>query len=460
MAFRTVYGNTHGENGWPMVDEGSCAWVNIPGTDVRLQIQNGQPLAILRAFAADFHAYIEPLRDRDSACWTPTNSVSTSNHLSGTAMDLNWESHPFRVADAGFDVAKLIRLRALLSWYEDTVFWGNDWQTPKDAMHFQMGYDTYGSRQTADFIARKIRADGYSTYQRGSAPVVDKAQILAAATGLSYSRAADILPAVTAGLRLSECVNPLRIAMWLAQMGHESDNFNATEEYAKNGRYAPYIGRTWIQITWDYNYRAFGKWACERGIVPYADYFVDYPTDLASMEYAGVGPAWYWTVQRPDINRLSDAGDVDNVTFRINGGYNGINDRKARYTRALAQGDSLLALIADEQPHEPTTLEELLMSGLEVDSLSIYAEPVEPKIPIVEMIRVLDAKQHRRTVHDDAIEIGDQDAIRRIVRAAKGLGKFGEAPYAVNQAKADLAELEAKNPDALKAFIAAQGAAA
>jgi hypothetical protein len=92
MGGRVVYGNSSSSNGWPMVDEGSCTWTTVPGTDVSLEIQNGQPLAILRAFAADFNAYVEPLRDADSACWTATNSVGDSNHLSGTAMDLNWDS--------------------------------------------------------------------------------------------------------------------------------------------------------------------------------------------------------------------------------------------------------------------------------------------------------------------------------------------------------------------------------
>lgn len=176
MARRNVYGNDWSSNGWPMVDEGSCTWVTVPGTDVSLQIQNGQPLAILRAFAADFNAEVEPLRDADSACWTATNSVDTSNHLSGTAMDLNWESHPFQVADAGFNQAKLAKIRELLNWYEGTVFWGNDWSDPKDAMHFQLAslanggnINTYGNPFVDDFIKRKIRPDGFSA-RRGSAP--------------------------------------------------------------------------------------------------------------------------------------------------------------------------------------------------------------------------------------------------------------------------------------------------
>lgn len=173
MADRTVYGLTNSENGWRMVDDRSCVWVAVPGTVVHLQIREGQPAKIMGAFAADFNAYVEPLRDDDSACWTATNSVASSNHLSGTAMDLNWNSHAFRVADAGFNQAQLNTCRELLAFYEDMIFWGNDWQSPKDAMHWQMGYDTYGSanvNKVNDFIARKIRADGYSTFRRANTP--------------------------------------------------------------------------------------------------------------------------------------------------------------------------------------------------------------------------------------------------------------------------------------------------
>lgn len=178
MARRTVYGNDWSSNGWPMVDEGSCTWVTVPGTDVSLEIQNGQPLQILRAFAADYHAEVEPLRDADSACWTLENSVDDSNHLSGTAMDLNWNSHPFQIADAGFDPAKKAKVRELLNWYEGMIFWGDDWDDPKDAMHFQLAslanggnINTYGNPAVDDFIKRKIRSDGFST-RRGAAPRV------------------------------------------------------------------------------------------------------------------------------------------------------------------------------------------------------------------------------------------------------------------------------------------------
>lgn len=463
---RVVYGNAFSENGWPMVNSDECTWVTVPGTSVSLQIQNGQPLAILRAFAADFNAYVEPLRDPDSACWTPTNSVSTSNHLSGTACDFNWNDHPFQVSYAGFSSRETATVRELLDFYEQTVFWGQDWQSPKDAMHFQVGYNTYQNPHTADFIARKIRADGFSTFRRGSRPV-GAATILAAATGLSAARAAEILPAVSDGLKASQCTNVNRIAMWLAQVGHESAGFNATEEYASGAAYEGRVdlgntqpgdgvrfkGRSWIQITGRNNYAAFSRWCSGKGLVPSPTEFVDNPNRLAELRWAGIGAAWYWTVARSDINALSDRQDLETVTRRINGGTNGLADRRDRYNRALLQGDALLQLLATSEPLDP--IEELLMSDLQVESLSIYATPGEPLIPIVRMVQAIDAAEHRKLVEDWA-RTGDADALSRIARTAAGQGKFRD-PATIAHAKAVLADIEATNPAVLQEFISQKG---
>lgn len=176
VADRTVYGNTHSENGWRMVDQGTCRWVTVPGTSVRLQIREGQPEKILAAFAADYNAYVEPLRQADSACWTATNSVATSNHLSGTAMDLNWngpdgKTFRFQISETqAYPPPKNQRVRELLDFYEGMVYCGGFWSI-RDWMHFQMGYNTYGSQnvdKVNDFIRRKIRADGFSTFHRGA----------------------------------------------------------------------------------------------------------------------------------------------------------------------------------------------------------------------------------------------------------------------------------------------------
>ncbi len=178
MADRTVYGRTHSENGWRMVDRNSCRHVLIPGTNVRIWLREGQPEKILGAFAADFNAHVEPLRQEDSGGWTETNDVASSNHLSGTAMDLNWQGPDksrFRLGiteQQAYPPPKDARLRELIAFYEGMVFCGGNWSI-RDWMHMQMGANTYGSQNVAkvnDFIARKIRADGFSTFNRGGAP--------------------------------------------------------------------------------------------------------------------------------------------------------------------------------------------------------------------------------------------------------------------------------------------------
>lgn len=152
MAFVERYGNTVSEDGWRMVDQDECEWVTVRGTDVRLQIRKGVPATIMAEFAARFNERIEPLRDPDSACWTETNDVPTSNHLAGTACDFNWDSHPFHVAGTYGD--KLPALRALLDEFDGGVWWGGDWTDPIDEMHFQLNWPEGDPRN--DALAAKL----------------------------------------------------------------------------------------------------------------------------------------------------------------------------------------------------------------------------------------------------------------------------------------------------------------
>ena len=189
MGFRTAYGNTVSENGWPMVDTESCEWVDIPGCNppVHIQVQKGQPAQILRAFMADWNAYIEPLHDADTACWTATNDVGNSCHLSGSAVDGNWAIHKFHVSNDGFDPVKRKAMDELLDFYtyegQKIIYWGQWWGEqgigPFDCMHVELAPGTYKNPKTQDFIDCKIRPNGLSTYKRGG-PVTDTAVLASA----------------------------------------------------------------------------------------------------------------------------------------------------------------------------------------------------------------------------------------------------------------------------------------
>jgi putative chitinase len=129
----------------------------------------------------------------------------------------------------------------------------------------------------------------------------------------------------------------LRMAHFLAQLGHESGDLLYTEEIASGEAYEGradlgntqpgdgkrFKGRGLIQLTGRANYQAYGD---ARG--------KDYTTNnnwtlIATDPNLAVDVAgWYWNEN--DINQLADKDSVNEVTYAINGGYNGLDDRKRR----------------------------------------------------------------------------------------------------------------------------------
>ena len=85
------------ENVWTQCSAQDTDNGPVPGTGIRLPVRAGDAAVILKAWAAWYNNNVEPLRSGVCGCWTPTNDVWNSNHLSGTALDLNWNSYPFRV---------------------------------------------------------------------------------------------------------------------------------------------------------------------------------------------------------------------------------------------------------------------------------------------------------------------------------------------------------------------------
>jgi putative chitinase len=479
------------ENGWPECDLSDTQRLTIPNTPLSLPIREGQPHAIMQAFFRDVDAFIEPANNgrgySDEGSWTDNNSVYTSNHKGATAVDWNWDDHPMGQALAGWDGSVLINgpqepaMRELLAWYEGMIFWGNDWNSPKDSMHFQMGYNTYGSANVArvqNFIDRKIRADGYSTYRRGgvprgggpAAPPITTNPI-PPTTGLtafvlwdiagrpnrmSVDRYAQLLPRVIDCLHDCGCDTIDRRAMWFAQVFHEAGGLFYREEIASGEAYegrceglgncqpgdgVRFKGRSFIQVTGRANYTKLSGWAFANGHVPTPTFFVDNPERLAEDQYAFLGVTWYWTTQRP-MNDAADARNIELATKYVNGGYNGLDDRKAIYARALGHNAELL------DPVSADPWEELMT--LSVPSLSIYSNPGEPDVPVATMIAALDAHGPHEQYVEAQARNGDIDSIRRIARTAAGQGRYN-TPAAVAQATKVLNEIYATNP----AFIIA-----
>jgi predicted chitinase len=180
--------------------------------------------------------------------------------------------------------------------------------------------------------------------------------------GLSLSRASQLVAGCNAAMHIGEINTVRRCAMFLAQIGHESVSLQYKQEIQPppGASYPPYIGRTFIQVTWNYNYRDFGYWCHGKNLLGDPNLFLNYPAALAADQWAWLGPIWYWTVARPTLNQMADNGDMLGCTRAINGGLNGLDDRTQRYRIALNLGAAILPTALKPPPPEdpmPTQLQ-------------------------------------------------------------------------------------------------------
>ena len=154
-----------------------------------------------------------------------------------------------------------------------------------------------------------------------------------------------------------------RLAHFLAQIGHESGSLRYTSEIwgptpaqlsyegRKNlGNTQPgdgerYKGHGLIQVTGRFNHAQ-----CRDGFraagLECPDFEQD-PEALTQPIWAAHSAGWYWASR--NLNEHADRDDIEAVTRKINGGLNGIEDRKARLLVARAA----LADLMPQQDAEP-----------------------------------------------------------------------------------------------------------
>jgi putative chitinase len=177
------------------------------------------------------------------------------------------------------------------------------------------------------------------------------------------------------GMARFEINTPVRIAAFIAQIAHESGDFLHVEEnlnyswqalrktwparfktdefaqgYHRNpekiancvyaGRFGngdeasgdgwTFRGRGLIQITFRDNYAAYSQAIADPSVV------TD-PAQLANPRHAVMSACWFWN--NKGLNSLADSGSeagFNEITYRINGGWNGKDDRLANWAEARA----------------------------------------------------------------------------------------------------------------------------
>lgn len=150
-------------------------------------------------------------------------------------------------------------------------------------------------------------------------------------------------PVLNAAMGKYGIVTKLRIAAFIAQVGHESGQLRYVREIwgptvqqagyegradlgnTVKGDGSKYRGRGLIQITGRANYAACGE---ALGLD-----LINKPELLELPQHAAMSAAWFWSIK--GLNTLADQGEFVKITRRINGGVNGLADRKALYEKAL-----------------------------------------------------------------------------------------------------------------------------
>lgn len=170
--------------------------------------------------------------------------------------------------------------------------------------------------------------------------------------------------------------DPLDIQHFIAQCAHESDGFQTFEEYASGKAYegrkdlgnthkgdgVKFKGRGAIQLTGRANYTAF---AAAAGV----DY-ITHPEWVAGPINGARAALWYW--KKNGLSALAEKDDLMAVTKKVNGGTNGLENRKLYLERAKKY------IVIQNELHEPLS-EAASAAAPEPPSKPIDTpEPLEP----------------------------------------------------------------------------------
>lgn len=168
---------------------------------------------------------------------------------------------------------------------------------------------------------------------------ITQAQLLRAVPTLNKARMADFVDSFNKYSDTFGITTTLRAVHYLAQVFHESFKLYYTEEIASGANYegrkdlgniykgdgVRFKGRGFLQITGRANYKAYAESGyCVGDLMRHPEWLAQSPgNQKASM--------WFWKTH--GLNELADHDDILAITKKVNGGTNGLSQRKYYYRR-------------------------------------------------------------------------------------------------------------------------------
>lgn len=176
---------------------------------------------------------------------------------------------------------------------------------------------------------------------RGLQPGPTKEKLSLVLPRATDARVSLYFPLLVASMTRYGITSNLQIAHFIAQIGHESGSFLYAEELADGSAYEGRVdlgntqrgdgkrfkGRGLIQLTGRANYQSYSDYTGRKCVLE-PDIVSDDPALCVDVA------CWFWKTR--NIGPLADADDAKAVTKRINGGYNGLDDRLDNLARAKA----------------------------------------------------------------------------------------------------------------------------
>jgi predicted chitinase len=251
------------------------------------------------------------------------SKTNLSNHAFGTAFDINvaWNGLGMLPALTGKtgSVRELVPIANKHGFY-----WGGHFSR-KDGMHFEVAF-------LKEYAKPGKKSQTKSNTASANKGVLTKDTLKKVMSSATASNIDKYLPHLNSTMKRYEINTPLRMSHFLAQLAHETLCLKYSSEIASGAAYEGrkdlgntqpgdgkrFKGRGLIQLTGRANYTDYKKYSGED--------VVDNPVIVSDDPGICVDVAgWFWN--NKNLNSLADKDDVKAVTKKINGGYNGLQDR-------------------------------------------------------------------------------------------------------------------------------------